>query len=485
MKRLLDQAGRLARAPLYVVGGALRDSALGRAVADLDLAYAGDAEALARALASDSGGSLVVLDDATRVYRVALEGLQADVAALQGATIERDLERRDFGVNAMARPVLPGPGRLGPLIDPRGGLADARARVLRAAGASAFREDPIRMLRAFRLSAQLGFGIDPGTLRMIRAERRRIRACAGERVRTELLALLAVPAAHRLVRELDQVRLLTALFPELEKSRACARGYYGRGGVLRHTLDALERLDLLLERLARVLPGLEEPIRRHLEAWSGPSAGALLRLSVLLHDVAKPATARKIGGRLRFFGHDERGARLAERELARLRFSRRESDAVAACVRHHLRPGNLATNDRITPKAVYRFFRDLREDGVPLLLVCWADHASYLPAQKLRASLGVLARDPGPVPADPDKGKTVRHLRVIAALLKAYFTQAEVARPQRMLNGHEVMKTLGIPPGPAVGRILSRLSEAQATGRVKDREAALKFISRYKPKKPV
>lgn len=465
----------------------MRDYALGRPSADLDLAASSDPEGLAHALARASGGSFVLLDDATKIYRVALPAGQVDVAQVQGGSIEADLARRDFGLNAMARRLEAGPGgepALGPLLDPRRGLADAKARRLKASGSAPFEDDPLRLLRAFRLAAQLGLAIEPATARHIRRNAKRVRRCAGERVRQELLLLLAAPGAHRWLRAMDEARVLTAVFPELEKMRACARGYYGSGGVMRHTLDAVERMDLLLERLDDVFPKLADPIRKHLGAWAGAAPGALLKLAVLLHDIAKPATARKIGGRLRFFGHDERGARMTERELVRLRFSGREIRGVCACVRHHLRPGNLATNREISPKAIFRFFRDVGEDGVPLLLACWADHSSYMPLPRLRRALGTLSKEPGPPPKETERGKTVRHLRVISLLLRAYFTRTEVSRPKRLLDGNEVMKALGIPPGPLVGKILDKLSEAQATGRVKDREAALKFVQRFKPKAP-
>ena len=461
------------------MGGAPRDAALGRRLADLDLACAGDAEGLARAVARGTGGTLVVLDDATRIYRIALPEGQIDVAALQGADIAEDLARRDFTVNAIAVPVEGGAGgaRLGAPVDPRGGFADLRKRTLRASGPEAFRDDPVRLLRAFRIAAQLGLRIEPRTLRAIRREARRIRGAAGERVRQELLSLLSLDGAHAWLRQMDETRLLTAVLPGLADARACARRYYGTGGVMRHTLDVAERMDTLLGGLGKALPGLEKQIEEHLDAWGGEGAHALLRLASLLHDIAKPATARMIGGRLRFFGHDERGARMAGRELARLRFSRRETDAVCACVRHHLRPGSLASGATISPRSIYRFFRDLGAHGVPLLLLCWADYASYASPARLKRALPTLSKEPGP--PGPERQKTARHLRIVTLLLRAYFTRAEVARPVSLLNGHDVMRELGIPPGPAVGRILGRLAEAQAAGRVKDRDGALRFVRRF------
>ncbi len=447
----------------------------------MDLACAENAHGYAERLARLVGGTLVTLDESTRVYRIALGpgGRQIDVAQLQGPGILADLARRDFTCNAMAAPLRPD-GRLGDLIDPRDGLRDLKAARLRADDPEVFREDPLRMLRAFRIAAELGLKIDKDTLKHIRARRRLILRCSAERLRAELLGLLAAGPAAPWLERMDAAGLLTAVLPELEASRRCALSYYGRGGVLRHSLDAVARMDFLLEHLGSVYPELQEEIRAHLGRWSA-SPEALLRLAVLLHDVAKPATARRRGGRLRFFGHDERGASMGRRRLERLRFSTAEVERIAVCILHHLRPGNLAHNANISPKAVYRFFRELGEHGVALLLVCWADHASYLPLPLVRKLLARARRAPSAArPSETDPEKTLRHLQVVSFLLKSFFRKRQIVRPPRLLDGHAVMKALGLAPGPAVGKALAKLEEAQAMGRVRDRPSAIAFIRRLR-----
>ncbi|MBI3550496.1 MAG: HD domain-containing protein [Elusimicrobia bacterium] len=463
---------------------------LGRPIADLDLAYQGPARALAEAIAREAGGTLVALDEETRVYRIVLrDGVfaplrQIDVAEVQGKDIHEDLLRRDFTVNAMAAPIAGGV-----LIDPRGGLKDVRSRTLRADDPKVFIEDPLRLLRAFRIAAQLDLTIEPATLKHIRAHRKRVGAPAGERVRQELMALLSVSPCHVWLRRMDETGLLTALFPDLEASRRCATVYYGEGGVLRHTLDCVERMDTILQNPNFAFPGLAEELLRHYSAEGGiASKHALLRLAILLHDVAKPATAKRIGGRLRFFLHDSVGARMATEILKTLRCSRDEIDTVALCIRHHLRPGNLAANATVSNKAVHRFFKDLGPRGVSLLLVCWADHASYLTPAKLRAIVPDASANPNTykprsTQRHPDTLKTLKHLQVLNFLLRNYLHLREtVVAPPRLLNGNVVMRALRIKPGPAVGRILDKLQEAQAAGEVKDKDAALAFIRKLKRK---
>ncbi len=466
--------------PVWIVGGAVRDALLGRPIQDLDLACA-QARPLAKALAGELKGSFVALDEQNGVYRVALppgDGplRQVDLAELQGKTIEEDLQRRDFTINAMA--AAAGGGSV---LDPRGGLEDCRRKLVRAEREALFRDDPLRLLRAYRIAAQLGFSVDKQTAELAKRLRHRVRQPAGERIQAELLALLAVPGASSFLYQLDEAGLLTALFEELEPARQCATCYYGEGGVLKHALDTAARADFLLRRLADVFPEQAAGLERHLDERSQPGAShrALIVLAALLHDVSKPETAKTVGGRLRFFQHDTIGAKRVAEVLQRLRFSRAQIDCVATVVAHHLRPGHLAAGGAITEKAIYRFFRDLGEQAASLLLVCWADHASYLAEDKVKRVLKTAAApvdSPALARLRPEEArKTVRHLQVIALLVRRLFA-AQKPVPDRLIDGHDVMKALGLPAGRAVGELLERLREAQAEGKVRTRAEALEFI---------
>lgn len=467
----------------WVVGGALRDLALRRAgpLVDLDLAVSGSAAAYARRLARRAKGTHVVLDAAADIHRVVvrLGGAQAqvDAAGVQGGSIAADLARRDFTVDAMAVPLAGS----GPVLDPFRGLADAAAGVLRAVSEKSFVDDPLRALRAFRIAARCALTPEPRTLLWVRRHRALLASCAAERVRAELMGVLSADDSAAWLRRMDAAGVLTQVLPELESSRRCARVYYGKGGVLRHALDTVERLDFLAAELGRVWPAHAAGVRTALAASPGGAAGhpALLRLGGLLHDVSKPETAKRQGGRLRFFGHEAKGAERSADILGRLRFSREETDWVSAWVLHHLRPGNLAAAGAVSDKAVYRFFRDLGPKGVGQLLVCWADHASYLSPEQVLRALPAAVQEPGtPLPrwATGDAGKTVHHLRVVSWLLDRWFRAPEAARPERLLDGKDVMKALRLAPGPRVGEVLRALEEAQAEGAVRSRKDALAWV---------
>ncbi|OGR90485.1 MAG: hypothetical protein A3J74_04735, partial [Elusimicrobia bacterium RIFCSPHIGHO2_02_FULL_57_9] len=406
---------------------------------------------------------------------------QVDVAAISGPDIATDLSRRDFTINALALPLgyaMSATVLARQILDPRKGLADISRGLLRAESGRLFKDDPLRLLRAFRIAAQLNFKIEPGTLRLIGKLRNLARRPAGERISAELLALLALPGSSRWLKLMDECRLLTSLFKALEPARRCALVYYGPGGVLRHSLETAARADFLLHHLKQVFPAQAKAIAACLEsnARGGAAQSAVLMLAALLHDIAKPATAKKREGRLRFFGHDARGAKKAAEILRGLKFSRHHIETVSTVIAQHLRPGNLAASGVVTDKAAYRFFRDLGDKALSLLLVCWADHASYLPQRRLLKLLnGGRAKS--------DEEKTMRHLQVVSHLIaRLWAAGPKKPIPERIIDGHDVMKALKIPPGPLIGKLLEQVREAQAEGKIRNRAQALVYLRKNKDK---
>jgi hypothetical protein len=178
-----------------------------------------------------------------------------------------------------------------------------------------------------------------------------------------------------------------------------------------------------------------------------------------LHDFGKPATAKVIKGRLRFFEHEHVGARVAVEVARRLRLSRQEMHVLELWVRNHMRLGNLAAADRITEKALSRYFRDLGEDGVGMVLVSLADHYTYL-----RKSLWLKHKDP------------VEQMGF--RLLSSYYEQRAKILPARLVDGHTVMKALKLKPGPIIGEILEAIQDAQTDGQVQTVDDALRFAKK-------
>ena len=461
---LLAAVRELVPGPAWLVGGAVRDLLLGRALRDLDLALPGGSLAVARQLADRLGAAFVPLGEAHGMARVVVAGgppVHLDLADLRRPTLEADLRARDVTIDALAAPLdrlLAGELAL---VDPLDGRADLVARRLRACAPLAFAEDPARVLRLLRLAHELAFEIEPATEAGARAAVADLGRVAAERVRDELTRLLRLPRTAPAVVQADAWGLVTALFPETGPMRAATQSAPHRFTVWDHSLRALAALDTLLGDLGLLAPH-DGRIAGHLEA---PLGGALtrrevLRLAVLLHDVAKPET-RSVDpdGRVRFTGHDRLGAERAEAIAARLAWPGRAREVLGRLVRQHLRPMHLGQLDSITPRARYRFFRDLGDEVPDLVCLTIADAA------------GTDGRPPDRV----YRGDT---RALLESLLAGQGEAARAAAAAPLVRGEDVMAAFGLPPGPAVGRLLARAREAQALGLVATREEALRWLAR-------
>lgn len=453
--------------PCYLVGGLLRDQLLGRPVSSLnvDLAVPRGALIFSRALASYLHGAFVPLDEEMGSARVVItqDGtrLELDVSDFRGATLEEDLRRRDFTVNAMAVALqdwLRNPGQPRPLIDPLNGHQALQRRALIACFPETFVEDPVRILRAFRFTAQLEFALEPSTGPLMARAVAQLSRVSAERIRDELLAIFTTDRAHPAIRSLNDLGALDLLIPELSASRGMEQGDFHHLDVLGHQLETVAQADRFLADFAEFSQPLQVPLARYCAEplVERHPRKSLIKLGGLLHDVGKPSS-RQVhpDGEIWFIGHEHTGAELTARIVERLRLSNREGELVRQVVLHHLRPGFLSREPQITRRAIYRFFKDLGDNGPACLLTWWADRmATRGPKSRLDQ-------------LDQQRGR-------MEELLNAYFFQAEeVVRPARLIDGNRLMDVFQLSAGPLIGELLSAIEEAQAEGRVRTSEEAL------------
>jgi poly(A) polymerase len=456
-----------------VVGGFLRDALLGRESNDVDLAVATDPLSVGRRLADVLAGHFVRLHEEHKVARIVLPAGGAvrslDLLPLK-LRIEADLAQRDLTINAMAVPIEElALGRELSIIDPCGGRRDLDDGIVRMVRPEAFRADPLRLLRAVRLCAELDFALEPETAAVIAENASLLSQTPPERQRDELMCILATPRAAPGLRLADELGLLERLLPEVTATKGEEQPKEHQWDVFEHSLETVVALDALLRhekpadgRWARLWRELWEAmeefpaVREHFEeeVSQGHPRVALLKLAALLHDIAKPETRTiEDGGRMRFFGHAQTGAVRAAAVARRLRFSGAEVRQVEAMVKEHLRPLQIAQGGPPSRRALYRYFRDAGEAGIDVLFLSLADHLATV----------------GPR-LDWDDWRA--HLGVVGFIL-AWRFQEEVAAPSRLITGHDLMDALELTPGPLVGRLLEAVQEAQAAGEVTTREQAL------------
>jgi poly(A) polymerase len=446
---------------VWIVGGAVRDAALGKPVGDLDLAIAGDPEPAARAIAAELGEHAFELSAEFRTWRVAGPGgeNQVDVTALRGEGIEADLAERDFTIGAVAVPVGGGDP-----IDPFAGLADLERRLLRAVGDRSFREDPLRLLRAARLAAELSLELDAGTVVLAREAAPRAAEPAGERQLAELRQLMGGPNPLRGLALLDELALTPVVLPEVEKLRGVTQGpnhhldVHGHTlAVLEHTLEIEANLERFTgERAAEVAALLDEPLADEMSRGTG------LRFGALLHDIAKPQTRSEQGGFVGFRGHDRLGAETIGRICRRLRASRRLTQHLQALTLHHLRLGFLIPEAPLPARRVYEYLRTTDPVGVDVTLLTVADRLS--------------ARGGGPL-ARPEMVQA--HLALAREMVGAALDWRREGPPAPLLRGDELVAELGVEPGPRLGELLEELSAARYAGEIEDREGALEHARNW------
>ncbi|MFH1984705.1 MAG: hypothetical protein ABIL58_22925 [Pseudomonadota bacterium] len=425
----------------YLVGGTVRDLLLGRPAADHDIATGLDPAGLAAEMARRTGGRVVVFKKADfAVYRVVSpqDGV-FDISAIYGQSLETDLGNRDFTINAMA--LEPVAGRI---IDPLGGEKDLRAGRIHIASPRVFAKDPARLLRAFRLSAEFDFALSSATREAVLSHAARIVDVPGERIRQELLKLLKTPRAAERLQSMAETGLLEHLIPQWREMAGCQvsqQSTTSASALALDTVAALESGDLTIA------------LGPYPEAGPPDPPAGLIKLGALLADIGRPAVRRlKKIGRWDDPAVVPRTLIAADALMHRFRLSRRERAVVDVLIKTLHRPSALAAAERAgkpSALAATRFFM-AAGDLVPAALA--------LALARRRC----LARD-------TDSFETC-----LRSLLNTYETGYRIRlRQPPLLSGNRLLAALDLPPGPAVGRLLSILRRHQLAGAIASPEAAL------------
>ncbi len=438
------------------MGGCVRDLLAGETPADYDLAVSGQPAAFARQVADRHGGRPVAIGpERHRIFRVVAGKRVFDISPLAGDSIEADLKSRDFTINAMAFDLA---GQA--LIDPEYGRTDLKNRVIRMVSPDAFISDPLRQLRAFRLAVQFRFRIAAQTLLALKANVGLIKACAGERIRAELLKMLSFSGSTDALAQMTDCGLLLNIIPELSPLADCRQNVHHSFDVWTHTLAAGRHLEALIDpvnlkkkgaRLCRAAAQLKDRNRT-----------GLLKLALLLHDLGKPATrSTDTQGQVHFYGHGRRGVKIAAEICRRLKCSRRETDYLKGVIKNHLRPlflFRLHAENRLSDRAVTRFFIQCGEMTPDILLHAVADFAGK-------------RHTPGT--------DFSNFTSFIETLLARYFDThtRRVARPG-LLTGDDLMTAFGLHPSPLFKKLLTRVETARLAGEISKKHQALDLVRR-------
>lgn len=417
------------RRELYCVGGTIRDLLLGIEPQDYDFAVSGSGIKFARTVARKLKGTLVILSEAEDEARIVTGRIHYDVIGLNERSLEQDLLRRDFTVNAMAMDCV-----TGEIHDPCNGMKDLRKGIVRPIQERSLVDDPLRVLRGFRFALELGFKLTRSFYSCARGLE--FDDVAAERIGYEMLRIFAVPESYALIRKMNDLGLFARIFPEAEKIISDAY-------LWSHSLGTYEAVEGLMQRgfFRQWEPEFSEYFRSSRQA-------ALVKFAGLFHDVAKPDTFLLKEGEVHFYGHDVKGARIVQTlGYKRLKLSRHDVGIVARFVKEHMRLHLLATSKELTDRAIRRFFRDLGDDWLGGMMIAWAD--GYATA-----------------------GWT-QHLEHMFKRMIA-LKRADDAKPtvERLVTGYDLI-AMGMEPGPKFKVILQELYDLQLEGKLLNKEHAL------------
>ena len=417
--QMLTQAGHVA----VYAGGCVRDALLQRPYPDVDIATSATPDQVQSLFpkASDPQGKafgVIRLRIDEHVFEIAtfrVDGPYLDgrrPSSITFTTAEEDAKRRDFTINGMFFNPLQNQ-----LLDYVAGQADLSAKTIRAIGdpVSRFTEDRLRLFRAIRFAVQLGFEMEPATWKALIQLSPSSNVISPERVRDELIKIFTSPDPARGFDLLHQSGLLAVWIPELLEMRGCAQSpeHHPEGDVWVHTR-------LLLTHMRNPSP--------------------VLALSALLHDIGKPRTSKTDpDGRIRFFGHEGVGARMAEEILRRLRFPNDEINAITACIANHM---------------AFKDAPNMRVSTLKRLLA----RPTFLEELELHR-----------IDCSSCHGQLDIHAFLTAKMTE--FSQEEI-KPKPLLTGNDLQQ-LGIKPGPSMGKILHQLMDEQLEGKFTDRDGAL------------
>ena len=465
------------------MGGSLRDHILNRPSNDYDFAVPGNARAFAEKVAEKLGVRTIEMGKKDKaLFRVISGDRVLDFSPIQGGTIEDDLRRRDFTVNALGfnlsseSPSGRKRERVGGIIDPVGGLDDIRLKAIRLISEHAILADPLRILRAFRLAAVLGFEIAPQTLSVIKKRDSLVAGSARERIRTELLRMMEAERSFSYVEQMCRAGVLMKLLPELEPCRHCLLDDPGHD-VFQHVMRTYEEIEVILNDYKILWPEYSERIRRYLEEGNRK---ALLKLAALLHDLGKPATCRvdfRLGRkRLQFLTHEERGAKIVKGICLRLRMSAKEASYTELIVRNHLRPLLLfdaRQRGTLTTRGIVRFVRKYGDDVIGLLLHSLAD-------QRAKSTHRFPAKQCGSLEGGRTNGQFEEaFLAFLKEILRRYFFDL---RPRmtgsRLITGKDLIEHFRLTPSKLFGNLLHKVEEARLNREIRTKEEAFELVDR-------
>ncbi len=444
--RKIGTLADVANLRVYVVGGYIRDMLLGRQVKDVDVVVVGNGIVFAREVAQSLGKTNLVVFEKFGTAMLQLNDMKIEFVGarkesysrksrkprVKEASLEDDLSRRDFTMNAIAASLSR--ESFGDIVDPFDGRKDLQKRIIRTPlePEKTFDDDPLRILRAMRFACQLGFKVEPSLIKAARKMAGRLEIVSQERISDEFLKIMLSATPSVGLQLMFDSGVLKVVFPEVfALSGVEQRKEHHHKDVFLHTMKVVDNV-------------------------AEKSGNAWLRMAALLHDIAKPKTKSfKEDVGWTFHGHEEAGARMVKPIFRRMKFPLEHVSYVEKLVRLHLRPMALV-DEIVTDSAVRRLMFEAAEEIDDLMMLCRAD---------------ITSKNPRLV----EQVKT--NYENVVKKMKEVEEKDHLRNWQAPIRGEEIMKVCGIGPGRLVGVLKQRITDAVLDGIIpNEHDAALKYL---------
>lgn len=435
---------------IYLVGGAVRDYLLGKTTCDKDI-LVNNAESFAKEFARKNNATFITLDSENKIYRVVLRDKinYLDITEPIEGSLEKDLRRRDFTINAIAINL-----KTKEIIDINNGQEDIKNRVIRSISEDNLVDDPLRILRAFRFSATLGFEIEQGTLEQIKRHKDLILNTAKERVNYEILKLFQGEYTPQvLLMASDIIELLYPVFTDVKK---VPKNTHHHLGLYEHSVETVNQIQQIYNTSS-------DEVKEHMNKvdFGGFSRLAHLKFAGFFHDIGKFSTWTIEGDRHRFIKHDDVGSKMAKEILKQNKFSKKQIEYITSMIKNHIYPSQVVSAENINDKIYMRYIRKMEDNVIDNIILAQADRLSA----RGSAITDDIVKD---------------NIDRLNKLLEFYIMIKPKLKPiPKLLTGQEIMEIKNIPQSPILGKIISALKEEQSEGNILTKAEAVEFVKNF------
>lgn len=435
---------------IYLVGGAVRDYLLGKTTCDKDI-LVNNAESFAKEFARKNNATFITLDSENKIYRVVLRDKinYLDITEPIEGSLKKDLRRRDFTINAIAINL-----KTKEIIDINNGQEDIKNRVIRSISEDNLVDDPLRILRAFRFSATLGFEIEQGTLEQIKRHKDLILNPAKERVNYEILKLFQGEYTPQvLLMASDIIELLYPVFTDVKK---VPKNTHHHLGLYEHSVETVNQIQQIYNTCS-------DEVKEHMNKvdFGGFSRLAHLKFAGFFHDIGKFSTWTIEGDRHRFIKHDDVGSKMAKEILKQNKFSKKQIEYITSMIKNHIYPSQVVSAENINDKIYMRYIRKMEDNVIDNIILAQADRLSA----RGSAITDDIVKD---------------NIDRLNKLLEFYIMIKPKLKPiPKLLTGQEIMEIKNIPQSPKLGEIISALKNEQLEGNILTKAEAVEFVKNF------